>query len=69
MEEAYKIAREKSAAAIKENKDTFNKKARHSGLKVGDRVLVKNMKDGGPGKLRSHWEKLFTWLKSVKAMD
>ena len=67
MEEAYKIAREKSADSIKENKDTFNKKARHSVLEVGDRVLVKNVKErGGPGKLRSHWERYIYVVKERK---
>lgn len=51
----------------RENKESFDKRARHSVLEVGDKVLVRNMKErGGPGKLRSHWEKCVYLVKERK---
>ena len=37
MEEAYDIARTKASLTVKENKDLFNKKARHSVLQKRER--------------------------------
>ena len=59
MECAYEIARKKSQNSVKANKRSYNRKAGHSVLSPGDRVLVRNVREkGGPGKLRSYWEKV-----------
>ena len=51
----------------RDNKGSFDKRARHSVLEVGDKVLVRNLKErGGPGKLRSHWEKCVYLIKERK---
>ena len=57
MEEAYKIAAEKSGQSMKRGRSRYNEKVFATNLKPGDRVLVKRLLDmGGPGKLRSFWE-------------
>ena len=56
MTEAYKIANKTSLSSSA--KSYYDQKARGVVLKSGDRVLVRNMGEGGgPGKLRSYWEK------------
>ena len=46
-----------SKSAALRNERNFNRRARSSVLTVGDRVLVRNLRErGGPGKLRSFWE-------------
>ena len=58
MEDAYKVAKAKSKDVAGKNKELFNKKARHCVLDPGDKVLVRNVRErGGPGKLRSYWER------------
>ena len=57
MEQAYKIAAEKSGQCMKRGREAYNRKATSSSLEQGDRVLVKRLLErGGPGKLRSFWE-------------
>ena len=57
MMEAHKIAAAKAGHCASQNRESYNRKARSSVLKPGDRVLVKNVLErGGPGKLRSFWE-------------
>ena len=58
MEEAYALASKRSSAAGERNKARYDMKARSIDLQPNDRVLVRNLSErGGPGKLRSHWEK------------
>ncbi len=59
MKEAYRIVKEKSAARKAKDVDRRQKDANKvlGDLSVGDRVLVKNVRErGGPGKIRSYWE-------------
>ena len=57
MKEAYKIAFEHSEMQAKRNKRNYNRHTRAALLDVGDRVLIRNVRDrGGPGKIRSYWE-------------
>ena len=51
MEQAHRLASEKATNASTKGKRQFDKKARVILLKVGDRVLVRNLREtGGPGK-------------------
>ena len=59
MEEAYRIAAEVSEKVGRSNKEVYDQRASAAVLAEGDRVLVRNLREkGGPGKLRSHWEKV-----------
>ena len=56
MNDAYVFA-SKHAAKNSSRRKNYDKGARYSTLKLGDRVLVRNLSERhGPGKLRSHWE-------------
>ena len=58
MKEAYALASKRSSAAGERNKACYDLKARSSDLQPKDRVLAQTLSErGGPGKLRSHWEK------------
>ena len=57
LQEAYAVADKNSHKAAEKFKKQHDKHLRSSELRVGDRVLVRNLSQrGGPGKLRSHWE-------------
>ena len=58
MEEAYVLAQRQSSASAVRNKRYYDKKARYVDIQPHDRVLVRNLSErGGPGKLRTFWEK------------
>ena len=57
MQEAYALANERSVKSLAKGRDYHDRKATFTGLKPGDRVLVRNLTlRGSPGKLRSFWE-------------
>ena len=57
MMEAVEIARDNIKKSAEYNKKYFDKKAKAVDLEVGDRVLMRNVRErGGTGKLRSYWE-------------
>ena len=67
MTEAYKIAKEKSQNRKIIDKKRWDAKPLLSRLEVGDRVLVRNVREkGGPGKLRSFWEQCIYVVTSLK---
>ena len=58
MKEAYDIAAKRSQPSQQQNKENYDTKVRSTVLQEGDRVVVRNLTErGGPGKLRSFWEK------------
>ena len=58
MREAYDLAAKRSQWSEIQNKSNYDKIARSTVLQPGDRVLVHNLSErGGPGKLKSFWEK------------
>ena len=57
MGEAFKLANEKIEKTADYNKRHYDKSAHEVEIGIGDRVLMKNVRErGGTGKLRSHWE-------------
>ena len=70
MMEAHKIAAAKAGHCASQNKESYNKRARSSALKPGDRLLMRNVSErGGPGKLRSFWEDKIYTVESLKGLD
>ena len=58
MKEAYIIAQEHNSKSHQHSKYHYDK-VYFTNLDIGDRILVRNLTprgEGGPGKLRSHWE-------------
>ena len=68
MEKAYNIANERSAVRkAYDRKRVDNSHVRLANtLEIGDRVLVRNMETGGPGKLRSYWKEEVYVIDQVK---
>ena len=57
MREAYQLASKRSRDLQHQSKQQYDRPARSSVLEPENRVLVRNLNEnGGPGKLRSHWE-------------
>ena len=67
MGKAYQTASENAKKNANKGKQQYDKKIRSSELHEGDRVLVRNLLErGGPGKLRSFWEKdIYVVLKRL----
>ena len=57
MKEAFEIANEKIKKAAEYNKKYYDGKIKYVEVNVGDKVLLRNKETGGPGKLRSFWER------------
>lgn len=58
MKEAYKIAGGMARRAGEKARKYHNCKPTSAALIAGDRVLVRHLTErGGPGKLRSYWER------------
>ena len=57
MQEAYALANECSVKLLAKGRDYHDRKATFTGLKPGDRILVRNLTPrGSPAKLRLFWE-------------
>ena len=70
MTKAHRIAAAKTGHCASQNRESYNKRARSSALKPGDRLLVKNVSErGGLGKLRSFWEDKIYAVDSRKGLD
>ena len=68
MKEAVEIARTNIQKSAEYNKKNFDKKAKAVDLEIGDRVLMRNVRErGGTGKLRSYWED--TLFKVIKQRE
>ena len=59
MEQAFALANGNITKAADYNKEQYDRKTRGAELQVGDRVLMRNMREQGEGtgKLISHWER------------
>ena len=68
MEEAYRIAQQHIAKRKGQDKQRRNSGPVLGALEVGDRVLIKNLVTGGPGKLRSHWEQSVYTVEKVNGV-
>ncbi|XP_032363178.1 uncharacterized protein LOC116675624 [Etheostoma spectabile] len=70
MKEAYDIASKTIKKTTARGKTYYDQKRQSAMLSPGDRVLVRNMSErGGPGKLRSYWEKQIHIVVSQKGRD
>ena len=68
MEEAYRIAERNVSKRKNQDKMRRNSGPVLGALVVGDRVLVKNVETGGPGKLRSYWEQRVYIIEKVNGV-
>ena len=69
MKKAYEIARENIRKSAGYNKKYYDQKARTVEIKVGDLVLVRNLRERGgrgTGKLRNYWEEKIFKVIEVK---
>ncbi len=57
MEEAYSLAAKHANKSTARGRAHHDKRATFTKLLTGDRILVRNVEKGGPGKIRSFWEK------------
>lgn len=55
LDEAYKLAQRHAEKSAGRNKDRYDKRVKESKLKVGDRVLIRNVNLRGKHKLANHW--------------
>ena len=69
MEEAYRIATSKSETRKAKDRNRRNLHRTLEPLEVGDRVLVRNVEKGGPGKIRSHWEQDVYLVEDLKGNE
>ena len=57
MQQAFELASQHAKKRAAHNKQIYDRGLYGSQLTVGDRVLVRNLRErGGPGKIRSYWE-------------
>ena len=57
MQQAFELASQHAKKRAGHNKQIYHRGLYGSQLTVGDRVLVRNLRErGGPGKIRSYWE-------------
>ena len=57
LQQAFELASQHAKKRAAHNKQIYDRGLYGSQLTVGDRVLVRNLRErGGPGKLRSYWE-------------
>ena len=57
MQQAFELASQHAKKREAHNKQIYDRGLYSSQLTVGDRVLIRNLREhGGPGKLRSYWE-------------
>ena len=69
MQQAYDLAVRSSDKRKGKDRERRNKKAKLGGLEKGDRVLIRNVEKGGPGKLRSYWEQDIYVVVDAKSED
>uniref|UniRef100_A0A3P8TE73 Gypsy retrotransposon integrase-like protein 1 n=2 Tax=Amphiprion percula TaxID=161767 RepID=A0A3P8TE73_AMPPE len=70
MTEAYNIATRNAGKSSQRGKTQYDKKVYGPPLKIGSRVLVRNVTEkGGPGKIRSYWEDNIYVIKNQKGED
>ena len=57
MKDAYELARQNISKSADDGKKQYDRNVWFSISQPDDRVLVRNLSEGGgPGKLRAHWD-------------